>query len=267
MENFWEIHNSGRAVCVRKPFRVRNFDLQTLNTYQADERARQDGEGMVYSEYILCMPVHFSPVLAVMVHDPKQVWKPRYTNSVRSLYDLNMVLNCFWNNPHMDHVKNDIKRVAAIQDKLREDHKNKREVLFEQIEAVDMALKAQQIQKFEAVDRVARILEANTLSQIHLIEQALIDLFKMRNVPLTSSELLTAAVFNADGQKAFFLTMRRMFDAKQVLLNRQLVNGEHQARQWFQLDQLESRMTQPDNLFKGYIDADTIWEYFRLIVE
>lgn len=268
MDNFLEIHNSGRAVSVRKPFRVRNFNLQTLNAFQADDVARQGVEGMVYSEYILCMPVHFSPVLAVMVHDPKQVWKPRYTNSVRSLYDLMMIWQCFWNNPHMDHVRQDMKRVAAINDKLRQDRADKRAALFESMEAIDEALKTQQIQRFESVDRAARCLEAYTLEQIHLVEQALIDLFKMRNVPLTSRELLTAAVIGSpEGQKAFFVTLKRMLDAKQVLLNRQMVNGEHEERQWFGLDQLEARMTQPDNLFKGYIDAETIWEYFRLIVE
>ena len=261
MDNFFDVHQSGRGVAVKRPFRVRNFDIQTLNSFQSDSDAAETGEVRVYSEYIICMPVHISPLLALLSHDPKQPWKPRYSNSVRALYDLVMIRECFWNNPYLDHYKNDKKRVLTIKDAFEEARKTRRAKFFEDV----AHLQLQKIQQFEIVDRFVRLLEQHTLDHIHMAEDVLIKLFKLKDVPLTPSELPTADVVIGKGREGFFETMRRMLDAKQVLLNTSLEKGGHEGRQWFNLEALPVRMQETDNLYKGFIHRDTVWEYYQLM--
>lgn len=262
MENFFEVHSSERGVAVKKPFRVRNFDLQTLNSFQSDAQAAEAGEVQVYSEYIVCMPVHISPVIALLSHDPKNVWKPRFSNSVRTLYDLNMIRECFWNNPYLDHYKNDKKRVLGIMDAFAAAKKARRAQFFDDV----AKLQQQQLQKFERVDRFVRLLEQHTVNQIQLAEDVLIKLFKLRDVPLTPSEpLYSAEVIIGKGREGFYETLRRMLDAKQVLLNTSLEKGGHETQTWFNLEALPQRMQETDQLYKGYIHSETVWEYYQLM--
>ena len=60
---------------------------------------------------------------------------------------------------------------------------------------------------------------------------------------------------------------KHIFDTKHNLLNKRLEHDGHPTETFFHTDEIAERMktTPPDEMYKGFIDRTTLWEYFRYL--
>lgn len=265
-EGLFEFSPDGRMVKLKKTMELKNFKVNVLNAYMSKQDVVETDRAETFHSPILPCPVATSP-LYVVLHQAKPVRS--HMNSVDQLLTLRHIFKCFCDNPYMPHVKDRTQQVSKMI-KTFHDHLEKEDDTFhEHMDDLVNQFVEKKCNERMSLERFLDLVHKHTFRQTVLYESVIMDVLGIKNVPFSSYELLSANVFDAEEFQRFCLACRFFYDAKQKLMNyclRQASESESFTdRTWFQINDMERRWqsTPPDEVFYGFIDRLTAWEYLK----
>lgn len=136
-----------------------------LGFYEAQEEIRTFQEGFTASRPIMPMGVHTSPILAALLYDEKNPWRPRYTTSTASINTLQQILRCYLEintTPFYHDHKDECDR---LWEKLKTETENFEEKFYKDV--------------FEqGKDAFKKLVIVHTINYINLMEVIAYELFK-----------------------------------------------------------------------------------------
>lgn len=267
MEGFFEIHPSGKAVQVRNPTRVRDFSVQVLNAYNVIDQCRSVDACYLFSRPILVMPVHVSPIYALLRYDTKLQWTERWVDSFESLSVLRTVLQCYSSNPEMDFYKANEERIVAA----RSHYEKVIMELEEQLHAALAPIHRGSGNERSKLEAFLALMSQFTMQCINALERCIMAIFAV-DAPLTPADLLPdVSCWSEKRRSALPMFCAKFFETKQVICNTRLekscAEGTFVQRRWFNSEEIAMRFdtTPADEMYKGFIDRTTAWEYFNFL--
>lgn len=281
LDQFFEVLHEGKAVKLRNPPKQQSqqcpwFSVQVLNAYQSDAAITADDWTYVYSRCLLPMMLFQSPVYLWLKYEPKdsKTWQQgRYENSITVFYTLRGIINCFGRIPSMPVYQAHSQRCQAAYNTYMVEVEGREERLFEEVAAIQRAFVGGQVNEREALWRFLQTLEIFTLNMINIAEKAVMTILDLKNIPL--SQPVFPEINQVPRQQLDQLLKESavFFKAKEDITNTRLEkaaggDGSHfVTKTFFNMDNYNERIpnTRQDELYRGYIDRTTAWEYFKFM--
>jgi len=249
-----DIHANGKQIILKAPIGgLDAINPTILNGYISDKVLSDTDREYVQSRPILCMPVHRSPLLT------RNVWAPKYTDSLTSLTMLRAIQSCYSINEYLAYTMEHRERIDAATTAFKAD-----------IAALDSKLFDKDLAKFYAENECDKdsctllvlILEQYTLDLINLFERCIYAMFipdfgsvEMFLTPQETPYL--SELLPADQQKLLEKSAM-LFKTKDIIQNTRLTLSGCKTRQFFSDTDSEIK-------YKNYLGQQRIIEYFAFL--
>jgi hypothetical protein len=264
----FDLHENGKAMALRHQLRT-SISIQVLRGYQAMPNNRSFLSTCVYGPHYLLMPVHRSPLLAVVMHNPKQPWQKRFTDSVTTISLLTSIIEAYSRDGGTDYYVGFHDKIEAAKQKCREQttlYENRR---FERL----VALYRERLDEKQSLEKFMTIMEDFTLERIHLLEWTVYQMFPFvgpLEAYLTPNLRPNLSVLSDTEIASVGTVMKQFFSFKEAIMNDKLRlettpdGEEYVPTTWFDTEAIPERLktTPKEEIYKGYLPRATAREYY-----
>lgn len=237
-----DLHPSGTAVTLKQKIK-HPVNAQILLGYKSDKELTLADRDYLVTRPILPMPVMRSPLLVLFMHNDKETWFTRYTDSIEMLSLLRSIQSCYSINPHLPYYEIHAERIEAAIAEFRKNTVELENAFFATTEFPPTRV------------------EEHTIRYINLFEICLYKMFNLEASGIVLSTVLTplefpaADVLNAQQKEVFMQALENFFLAKQYVLNAVLKRDGLPEEVWFAPIDLN------DQLYRGYLPLKRAQEY------
>lgn len=261
-QHLFNIHPSGNLIqrCYKIPFP--DVKPNELNAVWSEEKIVYNVAKYVFSRDFLPMPVQMSPVLLYMI--PFKEWNPRYADSIESITLMRKIIEtyAYVGLTYYDKNKKTIenaKKIFANNIKVLEND------VYTKLNELYVNFRDKKYNEKHALEKFLEIMEKATVDRINHMERLLLQMFKKNDEEprfYTPHEYPAGSILTK--------VLANYFNQKQHIRNERMKNETAVYTEdicYFDVENMEKRFqtTPKDQIFKGYIDRATLWEYFKFM--
>lgn len=263
-ESIMEIHPGGKMMRFKiPPSPIDGFSVQVLNAFNTNAEIRLEQMWYIHALPLLPMPVMRSPLYNRIAYNPAQPWVPCYSDSIAMVSLLRMIYACY-NSRELQYVEKNKVRIVEARNKYQariDEIRERLQTMLNELYADNKKLNERQ-----SLEQFAALLEYFTVEIIRTLETALMSMFGLTGNLLTPHCYPDASVLDKERIAGIPILYKHMFTAKHTILNERLkLAGHKEEVRYFHPEEIEERMktTPKDEIYKGFIDRMTLWEYYQ----
>lgn len=268
MDKYFIFHINEKLMRIKEFLRVDHpIHPSLLSAFNSNMEYKQEYMSqLLYSRHFLLMPCHRSPLMTLIKAPGK--WIYRFTNSFAVLSEMLTIIQCFTANPelkyyveHKDHL--DLCRAKWIEatEKIDSDMNEKVQPFYGR----------QDLNEKQKLEQFIAIMESITLRRIHSYEMCIAKMFNINPEGMLTPKICPpASMLHEDDQKMISKVMCHFFMMKQSIMNDRLklsTGDDFKEVKYFDLKDMEVRLqsTPKEEIYKGYLDRYTAWEFFQFM--
>jgi hypothetical protein len=260
------IHPSGKSMRFKvSPAPIDGFSIQVLNAFNTNAELRLEHTWYIHALPLLPMPVLRSPIICLLSYDAANPWVSRFGDSIAMVSMLRTVYHCY-NSKELAYFEKNRARILDARSKYDKRIEELRETLQTQLDTIYESFKGNQR---VALTQFAERLEWFTVEIIRTLEMALLEMFGLivEERWLTPHQYFGVEVLDPKQIAGIPMVYKHIFETKHNILNKRLEKEGFPLETFFHPEEIDERMktTPQDEMYKGFIDRITLWEYFRYL--
>ena len=235
-----------------------DIKVEELMAYKIDKELQDALHEQIYKKNYLPMVVETSPLLCYIM---RKEWTNRYTDSIKTISLLHQIINCY-GYPGLEFFDTNMERIKKAQDDYIKQAEKIDAKLFAMVKEIEGNLKTKSINEKEAITEFIKIMEQTTITRINLLEQRILRMFNVDEALFTPQSRPEFQNLPQEDQKRAGEVLCEFYKSKQWYRND--FDGTPEVK-WFDLADIPKRREKclPDELFRGYLDRFTMWEYLK----
>lgn len=266
--DFFIVHPGQRMIKMKQHnFRI-DVNPDYLLGYNGDAEERARNSIYIHSRDFLIMPIHNSPMY-VFLTSARNTWVPRYVDSLAVITNLTIIIHAYTTNPGLNYYTLHKERIDSAKELWDEnltvlDNKYKNE----QLPDIYRRFANEEINEKQALQEFLIVMENATFERIRISERCLAMIFGLPCLE-TPKEVVNINNYAKEQRAKFPEILCHYFETKQQVLNQRMKlatpeDEEFVSTQYFDIEDMKTRFerAEAEEIFKGYIDRMTAWEYF-----